>query len=247
MASPCHTHTKEGQGKGAANRLRRLFGVLVGLLNTDRNKSTEKPPKSQLTNAEYHLTAKEMAKIVTAATLPRDKAILMLLAETGLRRAEVASLQIEDIRWNKNLLIVRNGKGGKMRLVPLTQQLKVHLSILMVGRKGSFVFESSRSSAISPRQLNRIVAAAGKKAGVNNPNPRHSQVTPHLLRHSFARLWKDKGGSIEALSKILGHKSVKTTWDAYGTMSLEDIQKDYRKVMADKPGGREEKNRRPFG
>jgi len=230
MTSPCHTYTKAGQGKGAVDWLRRLFVILAKPLKSGRIQSINKRPKSQLTNAEYHITAREMTRITEAGSSPRDKAILLLLAETGLRRTEVASLQVEDIRWKENLLVVKNGKGGKMRLVPLTPQLKAHLSRVVGDRKGGCLFASSRGPALSPRQINRIVAAAGRKANVRNPNPRYSQVTPHLLRHSFARLWKDRGGSIEALAKILGHKSVKTTWDLYGTMSLKDVQREYQRI-----------------
>jgi len=230
MTSPCHIYTKEGQGKGAANWLRRLFAVLAKPLKSGRNQSTNKKPNSQLTNAEYHLTAREMARITEAGSSPRDKAILLLLVKTGLRRTEVASLLVEDIRRKENLLVVKNSKGGKMRLVPLTQQLKTHLSAVVGDRKAGCLFASSRGPTLSSRQINRIVAAAGRRANVHNPNPRYSQVTPHLLRHSFARLWKDRGGSIEALAKILGHKSVKTTWDLYGTMSLKDVQREYQRI-----------------
>ena len=230
MSSPCHTHTKAGQGKGAVVWLRRLFALLAKPLKSGRNQSTNKKPNSQLTNAEYHLTAMKMARITEAGSSLRDKAILLLLAETGLRRAEVASLRIEDIRWKEHLLVVKNGKGGKMRLVPLTPQLKSHLSAVVGDRKGGCLFASSRGPTLSSRQINRIVAAAGRRANIRNPNPKYSQITPHLLRHSFARLWKDRGGSIEALAKILGHKSVKTTWDLYGTMSLEDVQREYQRI-----------------
>jgi integrase len=79
--------------------------------------------------------------------------------------------------------------------------------------------------------LNAIVAEAGRRAGVTNPNPKRSAITCHLFRHSFARLWKDRGGDIEALARILGHASVKTTWDLYGTQSLDDVRRHYRRVL----------------
>ena len=69
-----------------------------------------------------------------------------------------------------------------------------------------------RGSSISVRSLNRIVMEAGVLSGVKNPNPKYKgNLTCHLFRHSFARIWKSRGGSIESLSKILGHASTATT------------------------------------
>jgi integrase len=66
---------------------------------------------------------------------------------------------------------------------------------------------------------------------VSNPNPRYRYVTCHLLRHSFARQWKAKNGSIESLSKILGHASPATTLTVYGTESLTEVRRNYDSTM----------------
>jgi integrase len=78
------------------------------------------------------------------------------------------------------------------------------------------------------------VAQAGVRSGIRNPNPKYQHLTCHLFRHSFARVWKARGGSIESLSKILGHESVRTTWDEYGSESLEDVRRNYAKIMEGK-------------
>ena len=93
------------------------------------------------------------------------------------------------------------------------------------------VFQSRNGQYLSVRQINRIVANTGRRADVKNPNPKYDQITPHLFRHSFARLWKDRGGDIETLSKIMGHRSVKTTWDLYGTQGLSDVRRNYSQIM----------------
>ncbi|MBK7142023.1 MAG: site-specific integrase [bacterium] len=89
------------------------------------------------------------------------------------------------------------------------------------------VYQSRQSEALSARQVNRIVVAAGQRAGPTHPNPQRPNITCHLLRHAFARLWKLHGGSIETLSKVMGHSSVATTWDLYGAESLHDMQRNY--------------------
>lgn len=184
-----------------------------------------------MTNAEYHLAPGQIAKIIEAASSPRDKILIQLLAETGLRRAEVAALEIADLNFDARLILVRCGKGNKSRYVPMTVSLCFQLKAFVEPRTSGFVFKSTRSDRLSPRQVNRIVAKASAIAGITNPNPKYRQVTPHLFRHSFARMWKDRGGSIEALSKIMGHQSTKTTWDLYGTLSLEDIQRHYQQIL----------------
>jgi len=184
-----------------------------------------------LSNAAYHLSASEIARVIEAGRTGRDRLLLRLLAETGMRRSEVANLGIEDIRFADGLLLIRRGKGDKLRLVPVSESIIEKLKAHIGSAKSGPVFVSLSRKKLSLRQINRIVAAAGHKAGVKNPNPRRVNVTPHLFRHSFARLWKEKGGSIETLSKILGHQSQATTWDLYGSESLNDIRRNYSRMI----------------
>ena len=64
-------------------------------------------------------------------------------------------------------------------------------------------------------------------------NPKYKNITCHLFRHSFSREWKKQGGSIESLAKILGHTSVKTTLDEYGTEDIEEVQENYERVIGE--------------
>ena len=193
--------------------------------------------RSQLTNAEFALTASQVEQLIRAAAIHRDRTLIRLLAETGVRRSEAAALTWRDIDTENRLIVIRNGKGGKLRVIPITAGLASAIHAMEQGREDSHLFQSRQSRPLSVRQINRIVATAGRRAGVSHPNPKHHQVTCHLLRHTFARLWKAEGGSIESLSKILGHTSVKTTWDVYGTESLADIQINYAATVAAMFGG----------
>jgi len=187
--------------------------------------------RSQLTNAEFALTASQVEQLIRGAANHRDRTLIRLLAETGVRRSEAAALTWQDIDTENRLIVIRNGKGGKLRVIPITAGLALAIYAMDQGCGDPHVFHSRQSRPLSVRQINRVVAAAGRRAGVSHPNPRRRQITCHLLRHTFARLWKAEGGSIESLSKILGHSSVKTTWDVYGTESLADIQANYDKTM----------------
>ena len=186
--------------------------------------------KQQLSNAEYHLSLVELRRLVSFAGTKRDKLLIQLLIETGIRRSEASALNVCDVDSLRGMIVIRNSKGNKTRVVPVTLDLAKALKALNTDSLGH-IFLARSGAFISCRQINRIVAATGRAAGIRNPNPKSDTVTCHLLRHSFARHWKASGGSIESLSKILGHSSVKTTWDQYGTESLADVVRNYQKTI----------------
>jgi integrase len=189
--------------------------------------------KHQLKDSEFYLKPAALKRVVYGAESFRDRCILKTFAQTGIRRTELASLDVRDLDLERRRLRVREGKGAKERLLPITEELASDLSHLIGKRKTGPVFVSLRGGSISPRSLNRIVVDAGQRAGVENPNPKYNgRLNCHLFRHTFARAWKSKGGSIESLAKILGHSSTATTVDLYGTESIDDVQENYDRVMA---------------
>ncbi|MGP8321420.1 MAG: tyrosine-type recombinase/integrase [Methanosarcinaceae archaeon] len=209
----------------------RFFGVANLLSRKRKAIEKPKPQKRTLSNAGYHLTLKEVLKIIDSCSNERNRVLIQTLVFTGMRRAEVTALIVKDILWDKNLLLIRHGKGNKQRLIPIPKELLVNLKGLLGNRSFGAVFQSRNDKQLSMRQVNRIVAKAGEDAGVDNPNPKYDNITCHLFRHTFARLWKEKQGSIETLSTVLGHQSVSTTWDEYGKESMEDIKNNYNKVI----------------
>ena len=86
---------------------------------------------------------------------------------------------------------------------------------------------------ITPTQINRIVAKAGKRAQLHNPHPDLKNINPHMLRHSCARILKDKGLSLEVVQKVLGHLSYKTTMDLYGTKSISEMDDELKDKVGD--------------
>lgn len=185
----------------------------------------------QLKDSEYHLDLIQIRKLIQKAGTFRDACLIKTFAQTGIRRAELASLDITDIDFDQKLLHIRNGKGGKARIVPLTEELASDLKHITGSLSVGPIFPSKNGFFLTLRQVNWIVTKVGKSAGVKNPNPKYKNITCHLFRHSFAREWKRRQGSIETLSKILGHASVKTTLDEYGTEGLTDVRDNYSKVM----------------
>ena len=72
--------------------------------------------------------------------------------------------------------------------------------------------------------MNYITESIGKRAGIENPNPRLKHINPHIFRHSISRYLKTKGFSAEWVQNFLGHESYKTTMDMYGTLSIDEMQ-----------------------
>lgn len=189
--------------------------------------------RRQLKNSQFALKPAEVRKVVYACTSPRDRCLVATLAVTGMRRAEVAALDARDLDLQARRLTIRAGKGNKQRTVPITEELASDLRLLIGKRATGPLFLSNRGAALTPRQVNRIVAHAGELAGVKHPNPSSDgHLTCHLFRHTFARHWKQRGGDIESLAQILGHASSSTTVDLYGTLSIDDVQANYDKITA---------------
>jgi len=219
---------------GRVNKLLKKLGTLFSTDNVNsRLGRAPKPRKKtyQMSNSEYHLTSAELEKLIRAGRSERDITILRLFAETGIRRFELAELRAGNIDAKNLLITVRNGKGNKTRQIPITDALAVRLTALMNREPSSPLFVSAGGKGLSLRQINRIVAVAARRAGIKQLNPRYKNINCHMLRHSFARLWKNSGGSIETLSKLMGHSDTRLTWRAYGTESIFDIKKNYQKTM----------------
>jgi len=209
----------------------RVLGKITRISGLNQDLQIKENKKTQSSNAEFHLTIKQIQKLIRACKSTREKLLIQMMVYTGIRRAEIADLDISDIRWSENLILIRKGKGNKQRLVPLPPLIFNELKSFLAKRTHGAVFESRRRGNLGCRQLNRIVADIGHRARVINPNPKYLNITCHLLRHTFARYWKQNQGSMESLSYILGHASQATTMDLYGKESITEMQENYNDVL----------------
>jgi site-specific recombinase XerD len=139
----------------------------------------------------------------------RDAAIMTLLLNTGLRVGELCALRLSDAQMSerKGKVIVRSGKGGKQRIVPLNRQARQMLSQWLLHRPPvdtDTLFVGQRNNAVSARSVQRAVGRLAQAAGLED-------VTPHILRHTFAKSLIDQGVSIEKVAALLGHSDLNTT------------------------------------
>ena len=139
----------------------------------------------------------------------RNHIILMTLWQTGMRAEEITYLHKKDIQLDT--IIVRGGKGGKDRVIPVRNDLRNLLLVYSDQMKGE-----DRLFPISTRQVRNIVY-------------RYSDLHPHTFRHSFAVHCLRGGMNIRALQKILGHSGLNTT-QVYLDLVSEDLKDEYQKV-----------------
>ena len=197
--------------------------------------------KKSHSRSQFHLTEDQIKILIKHAEKLRDKVIIKLLAYCGLRRFELAKIKIEDIDFKTNKISIM-GKKNIDRLATLfseqlLEDLKVYVQYVLKNAKKGYLFPAvsslNRKGHISTTEINRIVAKAGHRAQLHNPIPELKNINPHILRHSCARILKDRGLSLEVVQKVLGHLSYKTTMDLYGTKSISEMDEELKKKVGD--------------
>lgn len=155
----------------------------------------------------------------------RDRAILAVFYACGLRISELAGLALRDVEHDEAYLRVR-GKGGKMRLAPLgrraAQTIREYLPERAAGPvKDESLFLSARGRRMSRTSVWLVVKRCAAIAGIRQ------NVTPHMLRHSFATHLLDNGAGLRAVQEMLGHADIATT-QIYTHVSGERLAKAHK-------------------
>jgi site-specific recombinase XerD len=154
----------------------------------------------------------------------RDRALLMLLRDTGCRASEIANVRVSDLEMSRGFICVL-GKGGQERFAfvsPVTvAAVSAWLAVRDVALSGEWLFHSRRGK-FTALTLNQMLRRRKREAGITG------RVNPHSFRHAFARDWLRSGGDLASLSQTLGHKDLQTTM-IYSTMATADLQEKHRK------------------
>jgi integrase/recombinase XerC len=157
----------------------------------------------------------------------RDAAIVKLILFAGLRVGEIIQLRMSDLVLDerKGGVIVREGKGTKRREIPLNAKArKALLDYLRVRPdvESNELFLGQHNEGVQSKTIQRAVQRFGKKVGLSN-------VTPHTLRHSFAKALVDAGVSLEKVATLLGHSNLNTT-RIYTIPGEEDLDEAVGKI-----------------
>jgi len=164
----------------------------------------------------------------------RDKALLEIFFSTGLRLAELCSLN-RDLDLSKDEFSIR-GKGEKVRVVFLSPEAKSAIKTYLSKRgdmeEAMFVQLSNNKTSekdlrLTPRSIQRIVKKYAIKAGISK------NVTPHMLRHSFATDLLQNGADIRSVQMMLGHANIATT-QVYTHVTDRQLQEIHKKFHGKK-------------
>jgi integrase/recombinase XerC len=160
-------------------------------------------------------------------TTLRDRAMAELFYSSGLRLAELAAVDIDDIDRHSRLLTV-TGKGNKTRTVPIGSaainaiaawlEVRPHTAADQDSTRA--LFTSNRGGRISVRNIQARLKLQGRKTGM------HQDVHPHMLRHSFASHMLESSGDLRAVQELLGHANISTT-QIYTHLDFQHLAKVY--------------------
>ena len=145
--------------------------------------------------------------------------MLSLIYACGLRRSELLNLRPYDVDSKRKLLIIRQSKGKKDRIAPISDKL---INLLRTYYKeyqpGTWLFEGQfKGNKYSEQSLQSVLKQALEKASIKKP------ATLHWLRHSFATHLLENGTDLRYIQELLGHNSSKTT-EIYTYVSTKNLQ-----------------------
>lgn len=164
------------------------------------------------------LSKDEVKALLEAHANIKHKVMLSLLYSCGLRRGELLHLKPSDIDSKRNVVIIRQAKGKKDRITPLSPKILEMLRTYYVAYKPKvWLFEGQGGGAYSEQSLQSVLKQALVKANIKKP------VTLHWLRHSYATHLLEAGTDLRYIQELLGHNSSKTT-EIYTHVSTKNLQ-----------------------
>lgn len=212
---------KSGVGQRSHARIlsgvRSLYHFLVvdGFLEEDPSELLESP--SQPRHLPEVLSVEEVDRLIDSIDLDkwegqRNRAIIEVLFSCGLRVSELVTLRISCLYREERYLRVL-GKGGKERLVPISQRAIDEIDSWFVQREAmvvkpgeeDFVFLNRRGSHLTRTMVLIMIKKYAAMAGLKKT------ISPHTLRHSFATVMLEGGADLRVIQEMLGHEDISTT------------------------------------
>lgn len=157
-------------------------------------------------------------------TAERDRAIIVLLVDTGLRASELCDLRIEDYDRERGSLYVERGKGDKERTVYVGDSGKRALWRYLLGRRDAkpkdHLFVTASGRRVDRNNLRKLLQRLAEQAGVRG-------VTVHRFRHTYAITFLRNGGNPLVLQELLGHEKLETV-RRYVALAAVDLERAQR-------------------
>ena len=221
---------------GRLTAIRQLFKWLCkeNLLDADPAAHLEMP-KEERRLPEDTLSEAEVAAVLNVPDIGdplgvRDRAMLELLYSTGLRRTELARLELRDLNADRKTLFVRKGKGGKDRVVPVGKQALEWIAryldetrpLLQIDMQEQALFLTGYGRGFRPNSLGNLVTKTVRKALGN-------RGSCHLLRHACATHMHEHGADIRVIQQLLGHAKLETT-QVYTEVSIKQLREVHERT-----------------
>lgn len=175
-----------------------------------------------------HLKDDQVGKLFAVITDPRDKAMFMLMLRCGLRVEEVARLTVGAIDFPRRRIMVIDGKGGKDRVVYLSEDasstLSAYLKIRSSKARHVFLVQKGplKGTPVSVRGIQKRIEYYARKSKVN--------VSCHQLRHTMATQLLNADADLSTIQDLLGHGQITTT-QRYCRVANLKVQRDYYKAI----------------
>jgi len=200
------------------------FAKKARLVQTDPTEGVKRLPEQK--PAPKWLSRRELGALIRAVQKygnKKEQALVMLLLHTGLRVSEAVSLKTTDvvIRDRSGHVVVRQGKGGKYREVPLNATVRRVLAEYLADLKGEWVFPGKNGGHLTVRAAQKALEKYGRLAGV--------EVTPHRLRHTFCKMLVDAGEALDRVALLAGHENLNTT-SRYTRPGRADLEAAVEKI-----------------
>ena len=215
--------------------LRSLYRWLAQEGVVDQNPAklvaTPKLPKKlpRVPTIEEVNTVLDSQMLESSAFAERDRAILELLYGCGIRNSELIGINLDDIRWSNEVVLVR-GKGKKERYVPFGESAAEAVKAYLPRRQQVLgetkrtteraLLVNLRGSRLTTRSVGRIVKQAAVSKGLS------PDVHPHTLRHAFGTHMLEEGADLRAIQEMLGHERLATT-QRYTQLTVKHVMEVY--------------------
>ncbi len=197
----------------------------------------ELSPPAVRKGARPRLTSEQIGRFLAAAYRAarnrgggdgvRARGLLVkTLLLSGARVAEFVRFRVEDLDVEGCELLIRDGKGGKARRVPILPELAHELRTHLGRRRAGWLFETVTATGYSVRRVQYIVKEIAEAAGIDS----EKRVSPHLLRHTIAQHLLDRGMPVDQVRQFLGHADIRTT-QIYAEASPAAVAVGYRRAL----------------
>lgn len=206
------------------------YMILINKIKTNPIENLHQPKIAK--KLPRYLTIEEVDKLLAFNPIKpieyRNKAMLELLYATGIRISELLSLELNQIDFDECLIKVV-GKGAKERIVPISANAIYHVKnyiynyrlFLLKTRTSNYIFLNKNGTYLSRQGFFKILKEISVKSGIAK------EISPHVLRHSFATHLLNNGADLRIIQELLGHENLSTT-EIYSHLNTEKLQKDYQ-------------------